>query len=401
MRRSLVPVSFLMGILSICPDAQATSPTEQLRGFFSAATRILDSQTDEGLEARLAAIRAIVKEIVDVPAAAQLSLGPSWSARTAAERDEFVLLFADLLERSLISAIAGRIRLPDGVQVSYLGESIDGAVATVWTTILTKRGMDLPFTYRMKARAGGWAIRDVVIDGVSVAANYRAQFLRIMQLSSYQELVRQMRARVPETLTGSLVAAAVAEDAAIVSVSATPPTPPSDSVQAAKVLAPAAPPAPAVTEVTAIARSDPRLRLDLEVAVAARVLAEATALPTNAGGRAGEDNAAPIASRRDARSQPHPAEPAVRSAPASNGKSYWVQVGAFKSPEAARRLAALLVAPEPSGMGRPAAVTESWAADSLLTRVRVGPFADRSEAAAKLREMEARGYKPFIAAESE
>jgi cell division septation protein DedD len=92
---------------------------------------------------------------------------------------------------------------------------------------------------------------------------------------------------------------------------------------------------------------------------------------------------------------------AVRSAPASNGKSYWVQVGAFKSPEAARRLAALLVEPEPSGSRRPAAVTESWAADILLTRVRVGPFADRSEAAAKLREMEARGYKPFIAAESE
>ena len=182
MRRSLVPASFLIGLLSICPEAQAASPTEQLRGFFSAATRILDSQTDEGLEARLAAIRAIVKEIVDVPAAAQLSLGPNWSARTAAERDEFVRLFAELLERSLISAIAGRIRLPDGVQVSYLGESVDGAVATVWTTILTKRGMDLPFTYRMKARAGGWAIRDVVIDGVSVAANYRAQFLRIMQL---------------------------------------------------------------------------------------------------------------------------------------------------------------------------------------------------------------------------
>jgi cell division septation protein DedD len=44
---------------------------------------------------------------------------------------------------------------------------------------------------------------------------------------------------------------------------------------------------------------------------------------------------------------------------------------------------------------------ESWAADILLTRVRVGPFADRWEAAAKLREMEAQGYKPFIAAERE
>ena len=397
MRRSLVPASFLIGILFICPEAQAVSPTEQLRGFFSAATRILDSQTDERVEARMAAIRAIVKEIVDVPAAAQLSLGPNWSVRTAAERDEFVQLFADLLERSLISAIAGRIRLPDGVQVSYLGESVEGAVATVWTTILTKRGMDLPFTYRMNARTGGWAIRDVVIDGVSVAANYRAQFLRIMQVSSYQELVRQMRARVPETLTGPLVAVAIAEGPAI--ALGTPPTRPSDSVQAAQE--PAPPPGPPVNEVATSARSDVRLQLDLEMAVVSRALAETTALPTNAGGRAGGDSGAPTASRRDARSQPNQVGPAVRSAPASNGKSYWVQVGAFKSTEAARRLAALLVAPELSGSGRPAAVTESWAADTLLTRVRVGPFSDRSEAAAKLREMQARGYKPFIAAESD
>ena len=63
MRRLLVPAGFLMGVLCMGPEAQAASPTEQLRGFFSAATRILDPQTDDGLEARLGAIRAIVKEI--------------------------------------------------------------------------------------------------------------------------------------------------------------------------------------------------------------------------------------------------------------------------------------------------------------------------------------------------
>ena len=94
----------------------------------------------------------------------------------------------------MIGGIAGRIRLPDGIQVSYVGESVDGAVATVWTTLLSKRGLDLPFTYRMIERAGRWAICDVIIDGVSVAANYRAQFFRVMRSSSYQELVRQLQA---------------------------------------------------------------------------------------------------------------------------------------------------------------------------------------------------------------
>src|SRR6185503_17194633 len=139
-------------------------------------------------------------------------------ALAGAEREEFVRLFAELLERSLIGGIAGRIRLPDGIQVSYVGESVEGAVATVWTTLLSKRGLDLPFTYRMIQRAGRWAICDVIIDGVSVAANYRAQFFRVMRSSSYQELVRQMRARVQEPLTAPRVATALGDDVVIVSV---------------------------------------------------------------------------------------------------------------------------------------------------------------------------------------
>jgi ABC-type transporter MlaC component len=398
MRRLLVPVGFLIGVLFISPEARAASPTEQLRAFFSAATRILDPQTGEGPEARLGAIRAIVKEIVDVPAAAQLSLGPSWNARTAAERDEFVRLFAELLERALIGGIAGRIRLPDGIQVSYVGESVDGAVATVRTTIVSKSGLDLPFTYRMIERAGRWAIRDVVIDGVSVAANYRAQFFRVMRSSSFQELVRQMRARVPETLTAPLVATATGHDVVVASV--TPATPPSDLVQAREALAPR-PPDPPAHDVDPSARSDTRLQLDLNVTRVARALPEATALPTNTDGGVAGDEPDLVAPRRDARSQPEPVAAAARPARASNGRSYWVQVGAFKSPEAARRLAALLVEPEAGGSGRSAVVMEAWTADMLLTRVRVGPFADRGEAAATLREMEARGYRPFIAAERE
>ncbi len=397
MRRLLVAAGFLMGVLCMGPEAQAASPTEQLRGFFSAATRILDPQTGEGVEARLGAIRAIVKEIVDVPAAAQLSLGPSWNARTAGERDEFVRLFADLLERSLIFGIAGRIRLPDGIQVSYVGESVDGAVATVRTTIVSKSGLDLPFTYRMIERAGRWAICDVIIDGVSVAANYRAQFFRIMRSSSYQELVRQMRARVPETLAAPLVATPIdGDDVVIASVT---PAMPSDMIQAREALSPR-PLGPPPHEIEPSARSDTRLQLDLNVTPVARALPEATALP-NAGGGVVQDEPELVAPRREARSQPDLQAAAARPAPASNGRSYWVQVGAFKSPEAAKRLAALLVEPAPGGSGRSAVVMESRAADILLTRVRVGPFADRWEAAAKLREIEARGYKPFIAAERE
>jgi phospholipid transport system substrate-binding protein len=190
MKRWIAAAVALTGILLTWSVARAGSPTEQLRGFFVATSRILDPETQEKPEERFNAIRLMVHDIVDFPEAARLSLGPNWSVRTSAERDEFVPLFADLLERSLIAGIAARIRLPDGVKVSYLGESIDGVMATVWTTIASRSGLDLPFKYQMIQRRDQWAVRDVMIDGVSVAANYRAQFTRVMQLSSYAELVR-------------------------------------------------------------------------------------------------------------------------------------------------------------------------------------------------------------------
>src|SRR5262247_1571458 len=159
------PAVALSAALLLATDALAAAPTDQLKEFFGAATQILDPGTTATPEERFNSIRAIVRDIVDFQGAAQLSLGPDWQGRTSVEREEFVGLFADLLERSLILGIAGRIHLPDGVSVSYLDEDIDGATATVRTTVKSRSGLDLPFDYRMVERGGRWAVRDVVIDG--------------------------------------------------------------------------------------------------------------------------------------------------------------------------------------------------------------------------------------------
>ncbi len=101
MRRWIAPLITFTIVLLLCPQTWAASPTEQLRGFFAAATRILvDPRPEARPEERLSAIRMIVADMFDFREAAQLSLGPEWTARTPAERVEFVRLFADLVERS-------------------------------------------------------------------------------------------------------------------------------------------------------------------------------------------------------------------------------------------------------------------------------------------------------------
>jgi phospholipid transport system substrate-binding protein len=179
------------------PDAWAGPPTDQLKAQIDRVLRVMDAPEykKEGKQRdRRAAVRQIANEIFDFTETARRSLGRHWQSRTPAERQEFVALFSDLLERSYIS----KIELYGGERISYQGDTIDGDVAFVRTKLTTKQGTDIPIEYRMLRRGDKWMVYDVVIEGISLIANYRAQFNKIIQTSSYQELVQRMKTKQEE-----------------------------------------------------------------------------------------------------------------------------------------------------------------------------------------------------------
>jgi phospholipid transport system substrate-binding protein len=180
--------------------ASAGPPTEQLRG---AIDRVLKTVEDPTLKAenkttdRRQAVRKIANEIFDWGETAKRSLGRHWQARTEPEREEFVRLFGDLLERAYIS----KIELYGGEKITYTGESIDDGFAVVKTKIVTpKQGTEVPVDYRLLRKGERWLVYDVVIEGISLVSNYRTQFNKIIQSSSYQELVKKMKTKQEEFL---------------------------------------------------------------------------------------------------------------------------------------------------------------------------------------------------------
>ena len=52
----------------------------------------------------------------------------------------------------------------------------------------------------MIKRADRWLVYDVSIEGVSLVSNYRTQFNKIIQTSSYNELVSKLRNKQDELL---------------------------------------------------------------------------------------------------------------------------------------------------------------------------------------------------------
>jgi phospholipid transport system substrate-binding protein len=148
-----------------------------------------DPALDQGQ--RKAEIRAVALEAFDVAEAARRALGPHWSKRTAAEREEFVGIFQGLLERGYLS----RIGEYGGERVQYVGERIDDDYGVVRAQIVTAKGTQVPVEARVLRRGDRWLMYDVLIENVSLIASYRSQFDRVIRTSSYEDLVQRLKAR--------------------------------------------------------------------------------------------------------------------------------------------------------------------------------------------------------------
>jgi phospholipid transport system substrate-binding protein len=180
-------------VLSLAAPAHAGVPTDTLKQSVDQVVKILsDPALRDNPEARHAQVRKVADAIFDYPDTARRALGPHWNGRTPEQQQEFVKLFADILDRSYVS----KIDLYQGERVQYTGETTDGSEATVKTLIAApKQSTDIPVDYRMHHKSCRWAVYDVIIEGFSLVSNYRTQFNKIIQTESYDALVQRLRAK--------------------------------------------------------------------------------------------------------------------------------------------------------------------------------------------------------------
>ena len=194
--RSLIVIGALAMVV-VGRSALAGPPMDQLR---SAVDRVIKTLDDPAMKAegkageRREAVRKIANEIFAWDETAKRALARHWQARTETQRQEFVKLFGDLLERSYIA----RIENYGGEKITYLSDSVEDETAMVRTKIVTKQGSEVPVDYRMLRRSDRWLVYDVVIEGVSLVSNYRTQFNKIIQTSSYEELVKKLKSKQEE-----------------------------------------------------------------------------------------------------------------------------------------------------------------------------------------------------------
>ena len=167
-------------------------PTQQIRSTVDKAILILK---DPGLKpaSKTTERRDRLKKILfarfDFLEMAKRALGAHWRRRTAAEQEEFVQLFTELLEH----AYADIVESYTDEKFIYVGERLDGGYADVASKILTGGGKEFSINYKAHLVNGEWRVYDIVAENVSVVNNFRSQFNRVITGASYDELIRRLK----------------------------------------------------------------------------------------------------------------------------------------------------------------------------------------------------------------
>ncbi len=172
-------------------EAEAATVTSYVRGYTDRALQVLGDPSLSSAQ-RDTTLRAIARQLFDPEEAARRALGRHWQNRTPAERAEFTELFAQLLERTYLT----RLGAYKDARLTYVGEVVDGSFAIVRAKVLIPEQIELPVEARLHRRGEQWYAYDIVVEGISLIGNYRAQFDKIIRTSSYEELVRRLRDRL-------------------------------------------------------------------------------------------------------------------------------------------------------------------------------------------------------------
>jgi len=147
----------------------------------------------------------LVKERFDGEEFSRRALGAHWLKRTKEEKEEFVKIFSDLLERTYLKKIDAYLAKAgsfSGKNILYLNETVKGRYVMVETKVITNKDTEIPIHYLFKKKQDNWLAIDIAIEGVSLVKNYRAQFEEILAGSSFKELIAKLKSKQQIEITG-------------------------------------------------------------------------------------------------------------------------------------------------------------------------------------------------------
>lgn len=173
-----VSVFFSLIFLTVFAFAATSSPLPMLQ---TTANQLISKlqQNQSQLKSNPTLINGFVKSIV-LPHVAQAQMARSvvnrttWMSASAADQQNFIGAFRDLVIRTYASAFANYTN--ESVKFMPLRASqLNQPIVTVSSNVVRANGPSIPVSYSMSLTSGQWLVTDFSVDGVSMVNSFRSQ----------------------------------------------------------------------------------------------------------------------------------------------------------------------------------------------------------------------------------
>ena len=196
MKLKMAGLGIFMIFFSLLP-AYADAPLSTVQ---ANVNKVLDVLRDPALKADSAKVtkkeklRSIYGSMFDEVELSKRTLARNWNKLNTAQRQEFVQLFQDVLEKAYVDKI-----------LSYTNEKITYEKEIKLTenqfevqTLVITSSKNVPIFYRVILSGGNWKVYDVIVENVSLVQNYRTQFNNILEKNTPEQLLEILRKKVKE-----------------------------------------------------------------------------------------------------------------------------------------------------------------------------------------------------------
>jgi phospholipid transport system substrate-binding protein len=173
-------------MLSYPVHAAPSSGGDTVQGLYDALLNTMKNGRTLGHSGRFAQLDPVIRRSFDIASMARLSVGPSWSGLTEAQRQQVTESFG----RYISAIYADRFDSYAGQKLEVTREEPAASGVMVRSRIINADAEPVKVDYMMRRSGEGWLISDVYLDGaISEVATRRSEFADILKHEGIDGLI--------------------------------------------------------------------------------------------------------------------------------------------------------------------------------------------------------------------
>jgi phospholipid transport system substrate-binding protein len=196
-------VAFAAGLglsaLSYPVHAAPASGGDTVQGLYDALLSTMKNGRTLGQSGRFTQLAPVIRRTFDIASMARLSIGPSWTGLSDAQRQQMTESFG----RYISAIYADRFDSYNGQKLEVTSEQPAPSGVMVRSQIIKASGEPVKVDYMMRRNGDSWLISDIYLDGaISEVATRRSEFATILKNDGIDGLIAALN-RKADILTGT------------------------------------------------------------------------------------------------------------------------------------------------------------------------------------------------------